>query len=159
MTTTGQGLVLPPFPTDSFSFNGQKGVNAAPGTAPTDVATFAQTQPGVWIPVLGGVGFQNSWVNTGAPWAPASYRLSADGKHVELVGAVSVGAGNTTIFQLPPALRPLTQRGLPSPNTTNGYSNYILVTSASAGTPGAVFASTLATPTIVLDDITFPIDI
>ena len=57
-----------------------------------------------WTEVLGGVGFQNSWVNYGGGASTAGYRKV--GKTVYLKGLVKTGNNATTIFTLPSGYRP-----------------------------------------------------
>lgn len=56
-----------------------------------------------WIAVDGGVGFQNAWVNFGAPHLDAAYALITPGL-VGLRGEIKNGAG--VIFTLPAGFRP-----------------------------------------------------
>lgn len=105
--------------------------------------------------------FTRSWTATTltSPWtnlaayAVASYRITSDGKHVELAGHVTTGTAGTTIFTLPVGFRPITQKELPGTNNASGYSQYVVVTTA-----GVVQAGALTTD-IALDGMTFPLDI
>lgn len=49
--------------------------------------------------------FVNSWVNYGAGWAPARYRLNND--RVEIEGLVKSGTPDSTVFTLPLGFRPV----------------------------------------------------
>lgn len=58
-----------------------------------------------YVEVLGGVGFQNGWVNFGAGPNTAAYLKDALG-FVHLRGAIKSGTINTTAFTLPAGYRP-----------------------------------------------------
>lgn len=55
--------------------------------------------------VLGGVGFQNAWVNFGAPYGAASYWFDREG-NVCLSGAIKTGTIGQIAFTLPVGYRP-----------------------------------------------------
>lgn len=59
-----------------------------------------------WNNVAGGVGFQNSWTDYGAPWTPTRYRRVGD--FVTIQGLVKNGVfgDNIPIFTLPVGYRP-----------------------------------------------------
>lgn len=69
------------------------------------IMTGLATNP--YIEVLGGVGFQNSWANFGAPYNTAGYFKDSSGV-VHLKGLVN-GSGTTVIFTLPAGYRPPAQ--------------------------------------------------
>lgn len=58
-----------------------------------------------WTAVLGGVGFQNSWVNLGGAFFPCAFFKDPCG-FVHLRGAAKSGTVNSTIFTLPAGYRP-----------------------------------------------------
>jgi hypothetical protein len=58
-----------------------------------------------WIAVTAGVGFQNGWVDYGAPWQVAGYRKLRNG-NVEMRGLVKNGTHGLVIFTLPVGYRP-----------------------------------------------------
>jgi hypothetical protein len=53
------------------------------------------------------------WVNTGSGWAPFGYRISTDGKYVELSGLVQSGTSGITIYTLPAGYRPINNQASP----------------------------------------------
>jgi hypothetical protein len=70
----------------------------------TNWNVIAGAQDSGWIAVLGGVGFQNSWVNYGSGYSSAAYRLT--GNVVRITGTVKSGAAGSVIFTLPSGFRP-----------------------------------------------------
>ena len=62
----------------------------------------AGTEPGAWIPVVGGVGFQNSWNDSGHG-DPCAYRFLMYTNEVEIIGDLSVPtfSSDSVIFTLP----------------------------------------------------------
>lgn len=58
----------------------------------------------LWIPVLGGVGFQNSWTNYGFGYPDAAYWRDPHG-FVHLRGLIKSGVSGTIAFNLPAGFR------------------------------------------------------
>jgi hypothetical protein len=82
--------------------------------------------PGTWIAVSGGVGFTNSWSNTGAGVPNAQYRYWQLLNSVEVIGDVShaSNSGSSSPFTLPSALIPANQQIYPVYLVcTGGYAN------------------------------------
>lgn len=102
-----------------FALKNLKSVVLNPAAVPANVAgklavdannnltlSDASVWRNVWIPVLGGVGFQNSWSNYGFGYVAAAYLLDSFG-FVHLRGNVKGGSiGGATIFTLPVGFRP-----------------------------------------------------
>jgi hypothetical protein len=61
-----------------------------------------------WIDVAAGIGFQNSWVNFGSPFALAAYSCDAFGI-VRLRGVVKAGTVGAVMFTLPAGFLPLSK--------------------------------------------------
>jgi len=110
----------------------------------------AGTEPGTWTPVAGGVGFQNSWNDSGHG-DPCAYRFLPFSNEVEIIGDLSVPtfSSDSVIFTLPANLAPasnlqsfqpivITSTGtvaVVSPRIYIGQSGAL--TAASASIPGA----------------------
>jgi len=76
-----------------------------PGPSGQPVTTYLD--PWHYIGRVGEPGFQNGWVNYGAPYGGAAFRKFPDGK-VKLKGLICNGAAGV-IFTLPPGYRPPSQ--------------------------------------------------
>ena len=74
------------------------------GTIRASTAGSVITQE-AWIPVLGGVGLENSWVNSGSGNQVAAYMKDSLGC-VHVRGTVQDGTPSTAIFTLPAGYRP-----------------------------------------------------
>jgi hypothetical protein len=63
--------------------------------------------PGPWVPVVGGVGYQNSWADSGHG-DPGAYRIQPLTNQVEIIADLSVPtfSSDSVIFQLPVGFRP-----------------------------------------------------
>lgn len=80
----------------------------------TDALETAGISVDTWYDVATGVGFENSWVNFGSPFANAAYRIDYTGK-VTLKGEIKSGTiGSVAAFTLPELFRPPTRIILPA---------------------------------------------
>lgn len=102
---------------------------------------------GAWQDVATGVGFQNAWVNFGAPYGSASYRTEPDGT-VRLRGLIKNGTLGTTAFTLPAGFRPTGSRLFPA--SSNVAAGTVQVDATGAVTPNGG-----SNVYITLDGITF----
>lgn len=89
--------------------------------------------PLVWIEVLGGIGFQNSWANFGPPYETAGYSISSGDKIVRLKGLIAGGTLTATVFTLPVGFRPAKNRLFSS--TANGAAGVLVIDTAGVVTP------------------------
>ena len=111
----------------------------------TNWNVIAGAQDSGWIAVLGGVGFQNSWVNFSNGYSSAAYRLT--GNVVRITGNVKSGASGSVIFTLPSGFRPTvgyTQIASAVFTTAVSY-GYITVGAAGAGTVVGNYTGSLST--------------
>jgi len=82
-----------------------------------------------WTAVLGGVGFQNSWVNVGGSNQLAGFFKDAGG-FVHLRGAIKSGTLAVAAFTLPAGYRPSASMFFPAVVTSGGTIGYCSITSA-----------------------------
>lgn len=114
------------------------GVITVTGTAtfnkfinPNYGGTSTDTNVPTWTAVSGGVGFQNSYVDFGAPYPTTAYRKDASGMvHVRL--AAKSGTNTSTIFTLPVGFRPSAQLAFWADVDSLLLPNGIAITSAGA---------------------------
>ena len=109
------------------------------------IATAAEA----WVAVVGGVGFENSWVNhDGAGTEPAGYYKDPWGV-VRLRGLVKSGASGTVVFTLPSGYRPPYDFQQP---IIAGYPN---IGGVIVGANGLVYVYAAATTEVSLHGVSF----
>jgi hypothetical protein len=106
------------------------------------VSSYLPASP--WIAVVGGVGFKNSWANFGNGYASPSFRLTPDGKTVQLGGFMSGGTTPGTAFTLPAGYHPITNKDLDGGNVQVDTSGNVKPQTAAGGD---------------IDGLSFPLDL
>ncbi len=89
-----------------FRLNGSALELSINGGAYTGVLSTAALTPAAWIAVVGGVGFKNSWANTGGQQA-AQFSKDPIGR-VHIRGVIDTGSVPSVAFTLPAGYRPPT---------------------------------------------------
>lgn len=94
-----------------------------------DLFAWVTTPLNSLVPLLSDTGWtstgtmSNSWVNTGAPWQTAQYRLKSGIVYIE--GTIKSGSAAATIFTLPVGMRPLAQLQFTCPSGTGNATGQI----------------------------------
>jgi hypothetical protein len=94
-----------------------------------DMYSWITTNLNALVPLLSDTGWtstgtmSNSWVNTGAPWQTAQYRLKSGIVYIE--GTIKSGSAAATIFTLPVGMRPLNQLQFTCPSGTGNATGQI----------------------------------
>lgn len=93
---------------------------ALPRFSPDSALSGAFVSWPAFTAIAGGVGFQNSWTNFGAPFAAASFRKSSDGTQLQLTGTIVGGTNAVAAFTLPSGYRPTTRKDIALWNSDSG---------------------------------------
>lgn len=109
---------------------------------------IATVEPWHVIGAAGEPGFQNSWVNYGAPFSTAAFYRDGAGR-VWLKGTLKNGLGSEYCFGLPAGWRPAEQVSFKI------YSQGDTAALCSIQTSGVVYLFTTANAQVILDGISF----